>query len=631
MASESTTYRLNPKAPLAKILPNYADVETITRATTNKLLEPDLTKEQWLARQQAFEIQELEKLFKDPEFVKAFEATTANPIDTSSTTTTTPSPSSSVGDKPGTSGLSKKRPGDPVKSSSNKKAATPSPTTSTTTTSTLAPTTTTAAANDEMVYPGAGNNQDVDMGAADIEAHAAGQDARGYSGGFAGGVAEQNIYVDKPLTVSGGRMVRFGKVHRMLTYGLSHEYLPLTPAVAGVEVMTSSLAGIPWECAFYYMNPGELLSLEVGAKAHACHIRIVQRNPRVAFETNTTTTTLATLNQNKFGLKAIGLNKLQDIRMADVNVLTVQPGSDNMKPATIALETVTTRNTLDSAMYGVSQGSAQFTSTVPAQPFMIPLHYNKYAGFFNTTNGVTNQLTNGWYDVSKHIDQFDMGATVGMEIVNQSYKFKDAPLKAQLPYTEYLNATINGVNYANMLFNDHNTNKEFIQSTINGVGNLTTSAPSETQSAKITSRLNYNNQALATGFRTFLPLEKIQFSKNIDSDTKTSEYVQPSIHVGISPVPRLTTNTTTIPIQPQSWTDVQAYFEITATMEVFVPYEHHNTFQTTWHKPSYKLDMADGNMAVPNVPIKFGHFPQTPLTTTLVAANEPQPQLFKRK
>lgn len=613
VGDESRTYMLDPKHPNAKLLPNYAGVETITKATSNVQLEPDNSMGKWLQKQQQFEIQQLEKLFEDPQFSKIV-STTASSL--------------SIGDRPGTSGESnKKRPLDSTEAPVAKKNNLPTPPSSTPSTST-----TTSTTEMPTSRPGTGNNEDVDLSLnneamPDVAEHG----NRGYSGGFAASMEVDRVYVDKPLTVKGGRMVRFGKVHRMLTYGLASDYLPLTPAVTGVEVMTSSLVGIPWDCLFYYLNPGEQASLENGAKAHACHIRIVQRNPRVAFETNASDTALATLNQNKFGLKAIGLNKNQDIRMSDVNILTVQTGFNNMIPATVGLETLASKNTLDLAMYGVAQSNAAFTSTIPAQPFMIPLHYNRYAAFFNTTNGVANAAAIGWYDISKHIDQYDMGAMIGQEIVNMSYKFKDAPIKPQLPFADYLSQTINGVNYSNLSFNDHNTNKEFNQTNITSINNLTTSNPSETQTVKTTTRNNYDAQTSLAGFRSFLPLEKVQFSRNIDSDTNTSEYVQPSVHVGISPVPRLTTTGTTIPIQPNSWTDVQAYYEITATMEVFVPYEHHNTYGNAWHTNTYQVNLADGQVAVPNVPVRFGHYPQAAASAlTLNNDSVNKSTLFKR-
>lgn len=593
---DSKRYTIPKGSALAKQYPNYEGVETITPATTNIQLQPDMSVGQWVAKQQQFEIQQLQELFKDPNFVNAL-------FDTSS------SSSLSVGNNPGTSGVSStKRPGDSNVTSAPKKVSSTTTTTSAATPSPISSTSGPSSTSSSSMARAPGTGNDTDMDVAMAEGEGAG---RQYSGGFATGIAESNPYVDQPLTVNAGVTIKFQKVHRMLSYGLANELLGLTPAVAGVEVMTSSLAGIPWDVPFFYMNPGEQASLEPGARAISAHIKIVQRNPRVAFETNATTGDLATLNQNKFGLKAIGLNKVQDIRMADVVVTGVATAPANMVPNGIALETVASRNLLDLAMYGVSQANASFDLTIPAQPFMIPLHYNKYAGFFNTIDGVTNATPVGWYDISKHVIQYDMGTMVGQDIVNMSYKFKDAPLRPQLPFIEYLSQTIGGVNYANMVFNDHDTNKEFNLSNITSANNLTTSNPSETQAAKTTTRNNYDALVGATGFRTLVPLEKVQFCRNIDSDRHTSEYVQPSIHIGISPVPRLTPNSTTIGIQPNSWTDVQAYYEITATLEVFIPKEHHCTFANTWHKPLHRVRMADGNMPVGNVPIRFGHYPQT--------------------
>jgi hypothetical protein len=59
-----------------------------------------------------------------------------------------------------------------------------------------------------------------------------------------------------------------------------------------------------------YLTPGEHRSLPAGCEVVEVIVRIYQRNLRVAFETNAANYTLATLNQNKNGLKAIGLHSL---------------------------------------------------------------------------------------------------------------------------------------------------------------------------------------------------------------------------------------------------------------------------------------------------------------------------------
>jgi len=488
------------------------------------------------------------------------------------------------------------------------------------------------ALDEEMpnALPGTGDNMDTDFGVQGASSGGPASSGKYAPAGLAHAVAEDNIYVDRPISVKGGYMIRFGKVHRMLTYGFSSEILELRPqagttpnVVPALMAVSSSLATIPWDRAFYYLNPGEQASLPDGSKAHACHIRIVQRNPRVAFETNSSDTSLATLNQNKFGIKAVGLNTKEDIRMCNVT-LTAGDSPDNMKPSALALPTSAQMNTIDIGMYGVSQvanSETGFNTVVPCQPFMIPMHYNKYAAFVNVgqwpgASGPAQQYV-GWYDVSKHIAQYDMGAMIGKDIVNESYTFKDAPLKAQIPYVEYMLGSLGGVNYANCVFNDHNIGKEFNKTSITSIDNYPDSNPSETQTALSTTKDNYDSRVTVTNFRTNIPLEKVQFTKNIDSNRDTSCYVQPSIHVGISPVPRLSPQGDTTLLKPDSWTDVQAYYEITATLEVFIPYEHSCTHFGQWHKGISDVDMATAETTVPDIPIRMGHYPTTTAATLL--------------
>jgi len=470
--------------------------------------------------------------------------------------------------------------------------------------------------SDEMVgsIPGAAAEMEVDLAAAV---------GSGGPSGINNMPATTNIFIDRPISVAGGYTIEFSKVHHVLSYGFSNEIKLLraqagtapniVPALYGI---TTSLLNIPWDRLFYYLNPGEQFSLAKGARATRARVKIVQQKVRVAFETNTTTNALATLNQNVFGEKVIGLNTNQDVRIGTVHIASVSPAPENMKPATIRFPTAADMNAIDTRMYGQPQSAgAAFTTTVPAQPFEIPIHYNKYAASLNTAAGAAapnpQVKSVGWPDLSKHAIKYDMAAMAHKTIVDETYVFKDAPISGQLPYVEYMTGAINGVDYTNCVFNDHDVGKEFNKSSIGSISNYVTSNPSETQTALTTNMSNYDAKVTVTNFRTMIPLEKVQWTKNIDTNRNTGNYVQPSIHVGVSKVPRFTPEGDATLLSPDSWTDVQAYYIVTAELQVFVPYEHSSTHYGEWHKHISNIDMATNEFAVPDIPIRMGHYPTT--------------------
>ena len=593
----SKKYQIPPGGALAKKYPKYVGVETITPASTNEQLLPDDNIYSFVRRDRPstttmssidIERQELELMFNDKVFLSNLNKALKNDPNMSSI---------SIGDQPGTSGVQTR--GQKRKQDTQ---ATPS----------SAPEQPAAMPTSA---PGTGHDTDMEIGGASQASNTKSGTA---SAGLASQAAEMNIHVDKPLTVSGVRKVHFSKVHRFLSYGYANANTALTytlPAITPVQIraITTSLLEIPVDKLFLYMNYGEFNSLEPGAHATSVNVSVIQRNPRVAFETNESTTTLATLNQNKFGIRAIGLNTNSDVRMMNCKY-SAGTGATSMIPVTSTVMDTSDYDIIDSAMYGLDQSNVGFNATanIPTQPFMIPIHTNSYAVFLNTTGGTVNATPQGWYDISKYIDQFDMGATVGTAVANYSYNFKAAPLTDQLPFNEYISGTMGGINMNNIIFNDHRVEKEWDQSTIGSIASITTSAPTEANINITSSKNNYTNKLSAAGFRAGVPLEKVQYLKRIDSNSDTSNYVQPSLHVGISPVPRLTPGATDTALRPTSWTDVQAYFEVTAHMEVAIPFGHHNTHANTWNQNINGILMgAAQNTVVPILPSRMGHYVQS--------------------
>lgn len=396
----------------------------------------------------------------------------------------------------------------------------------------------------------------------DAVAPKTGQKGRGFAGGFSTATGPE-ITIPRPRNFYNGCSLLYNKVHRVMAYGIANAILPRTDE-AGLYVSTS-LMEIPVDKLMLYMNPGEIASLPPGAYAKSCHVKVVQRNPRVAFETAATSTALATLNQNKFGIKAVGLNNVRGIRVEN-RFFNNFNATEPMIPISTDLASYANLNT---AMYGVPNSDPAFDTTIPASPFMIPMAMPNYLCCVNIAHDALTNLDAGWYSLAEHVTQFDMQATAGTEILNYDYTFKYAPLTPQLAAINYVRDPIR-----------FTSDSSQVVDRIDILG-IPVDAPANT--SELTTPLtltsaSYNRTAAFDDL-----LEQGQRVKKVG--TQIHPYaVQPSVHIGISPVPRLTTTVNTI--LGNSWTDVQAYYEIEATLEVGFAMPHHNT-----HLDSHNIEM----------------------------------------
>lgn len=434
----------------------------------------------------------------------------------------------------------------------------------------------------------------------------------GSSGGFATATGPITT-VARPLNYSNSGGLVFEKVHRLLSYGLAsvsidHELNTNAATTSPIVLVTTSLMEIPWDRPFFYLSPGELDSLPKGSFVKSVHIEVVQRNPRVAFETAASGSGLATLNQNKFGIKAIGLNSLNGMRVTSRRY-TAFNASEPMIPTTT---TVSKYDDIDTAMYGQKQSSASFDKAIPSTCFMVPIHIPNYLTCWNNGHDleITDGQDTGWYSLAEHVTQFDMQATAGTKIIDASYKPSYAPLKEQTQYAEYLRGQlgpvsasgIGGINFNAFTYTDGDTTKQVTKITINDLNSAANSNPIEDYTTADTVKSGF------TAGSRYRILERGQLSKTIDRGDN-AKCMQPSIHVGISPVPKLTSTTNVI--TPINWTDVQAYYEIKATMHVGYNFPHHNTYQSEFNIEANEVKMGVLNEAIDTAyPARFGKYHQ---------------------
>lgn len=367
----------------------------------------------------------------------------------------------------------------------------------------------------------------------------------------------------------------YRKVHRFTTFGLAYKPIAVTRGSTGNTwtdyFMTTPLAEIPWNRLFMYMNPSEYALLPLGSEVEHLHIQIRQRNVRVAFNTNSTTSELATLNQNKNAIYADGL-----LQYCGGN--NIQPTSFDANQAMVVTGINTELNNskyqaMVDQFYGVQNTNPGFATGSPRHQFGIPYILPYYYAPMTSSNDDT---LSGWPCLQEFYHEFNADETSNSVFLERSYKPRmgliTTPIAAIVnAYPSYGTAggTVQvakgtGLSNANTLTN-------YVMGTTH---------PTNVQSRDDdTSTNSFGNAALDTYFSSMsFPyqinqiIEKDQiFTRGLKhADNYTGS--QPSLHIGIQPVQALTTKNMSDTSIDNSFTDTQCYWEVVCTAKVRVQY-----------------------------------------------------------
>lgn len=351
----------------------------------------------------------------------------------------------------------------------------------------------------------------------------------------------------------------YRKVHRFITYGLA--YKPITkqvgtaPNIIKYYVMTTPLAEIPWDFVPLYINRSEWEILPLGSSIAKARVQVLQRNVRVAFPTNSTASNLATLNQNKNVITAIGLNKKVDaVPIKYTSFQAEQP----MIPTNFDEWKYTDMTAMSMDMYGAQDYTA-FATQTPRHQMGIPQTLKNYLGLlYRQYDGNID----GWECLQEHYREHDADSSTGNVILQSEYHPAVGIIRP--PQRQIV--------------------RKFIDNTIKINRGSHTLDPRETtvamdpktgdpQSSK-DSLINVQKVSDAKPFGLNNWVQKIE---------KCQEYyqgvfnhnpprVQPTIHIGIQPTIALTTANLVTDQTNSSFTDTQGYFEVVAEAEVNTSY-----------------------------------------------------------
>lgn len=395
---------------------------------------------------------------------------------------------------------------------------------------------------------------------------------QGSSGNPLGEDSARPFRLPKPIISIQHNVNYYRKVHRMFTYGLA--YNPNAGDSESIRYITTPLGVVPWDWLGFYLNPSEHALLPSGSSVSKVKCTVYQRNVRVAFPVNASTSTgLATLNQNKDIIYAIGLNKAVDTFPAQ---LTPGTGDNSMKPTVGDKLSTTHIRTYVDQWYGKSMSD----TIAPRHQFGQPFNCQHYAVMVYNING-EGDTPDGWECLQSHINEADADSTSGGELVSVEYHPKvGLCTNPKTPVVRnYPRGGLSIIRGSHVL-EKHATNI-----------NIT-----DTPEVLINTSSAILSTVPATGKDVIQQIEKCQdFGYGLFN--LETPAVQPSLHVGVQPVRSTSFNAAN---PDASFVDVQAFFEIVAECWIDTNY---STYRPLTTQPNVRI----GNRYIAaNASLRYG-------------------------
>nr|WPR17925.1 MAG: capsid protein [Chemarfal virus 36] len=391
--------------------------------------------------------------------------------------------------------------------------------------------------------------------------------------------------IERPLSIFGNKISTYKKSHKFMTFGFASntiiESIPNQDAF-----MSTYLAEIPWHIPALYLNQSEFDLLPVSARVKSVSIDVIYRGSTIQFETAQTATGLATLNQiNDIGF-AHGLNRTgwgSNVRFGSFSATQPMIPDSVNKPIYQPIAGIYRGMVRD--YYGSNNNSVTFQGDVPKHQVARQTFLYNYWAMSTRGNTATpaQAMFGGWPCLAEKIEQMDGKTCVNQVITSSTYSPKFAPIKPPLrsqghglPWPAQ-NNTISVPGLGDMI------NRR--QANI-AIANVVPSNGGIQATSTEASAANANTVAVEPVFNIYTPIEKSQYGQSGYWGIPGG-HIQPSIHVGVQPVPALSSAALLIEDgQFNNWTDTRAYWEVVATMVV------------EDHQPT-----AFPYAAVPNVPL----------------------------
>lgn len=434
--------------------------------------------------------------------------------------------------------------------------------------------------------------------------------------GGASSDGQVEYHIQKPLSMFGDRINTYRKSHKFMTFGLAPAILtPGAPGNAADRWLTSYLAEIPWHVPAFYLNQSEFNLMPVGTHCIEVSIQVIYRGSTIQFETASTSSGLATLNQINDIAVANALNKTGWGSNVSYTGFGTGSASQSMLPTGIAKPkykpVAGDYRGMINDYYGTDNSDPNFASYIPhhqigRQCFL----YNYWAMSTRTADNVTSptpttNLYGGWPAVAEKIKQMDGKTCVNQVVITSTYTPKMGQLKTPLkhlgiglPYPN-IGGTVNVVTQGNLVApRSLNAKRDAAPATgVNDQKNGDRWTIGEQESNF--SNDNTGDALTVPTWDIYSPIEKSQVSRT-GFWGQQDAHIQPSIHIGVQPVPSLSTAALLAEDGVfNMWTDTRAYWEVIATMKVKEFNPTHMPYATVSNVPQGDVIMELPTTAMP--------------------------------
>lgn len=403
--------------------------------------------------------------------------------------------------------------------------------------------------------------------------------AQGEGGGDSYG--QTAYYVDRPFSKFGLKENVYHKSHKFMTFGLAPNVITGTADLE--RFLMTYLAEVPWHVPAFYMNQSEFDLLPFGTKVKAVHVKCIYRGSTIQFETNQSSTQIATLNQINDIAYAHALNKTgwgSDFSFISFDATNPMLPTGIQGPKYRASTGTSPYRGMVADYYGTNNdGSGTATNFVNYIPHhQIGRHTFLYNYFGITTKSAittpTNNINNmygGWYPFANKITQADGKTMVNTVVTESSYEPKmgwlKQPLRTITHGVPFPQASTGANGAITIPVGGHlpSARKATLQRTLD--------ANEGFQLSQSETTIDHSNVFGTTATTIpipdiYTPIEKSQVSRS-GWWGEQDPHIQPSLHIGVQPVPAVSTaallaNNTGF----NQWTNCRAYWEVQATMIV---------------------------------------------------------------
>lgn len=401
---------------------------------------------------------------------------------------------------------------------------------------------------------------------------------QGGSGDGNAGPADPVYAPERPFSSQGTKLSRFRKVHRFMTFGLAHSFIAknltlrnrannATTTTQPVNVLTTFLADIPWDKPYLYMTPAEYNLLGPGAVVKSVNIKIVHRGNRIAFETAASTTQLATLNNIQNIACSYGLNKTSW-------GMNIKPNAFNTTYKMIVSDFELDNYNDDYIQNWYGLGQTQNTD-LPDHQLGYKTLLRRYfalvaATYASAAAAPQDYALNGWPSLHKHLQFYDGKTTINQVIGEFEYTPNNGLIKRKPRYKRF-GVPMTGQSQTGVADMRINVNRNDVLpdiATINGLTASDNSAIAVAPANVTRENVAYSDVASTTENDLYrLSIEKAGHTIEGSWGPATDKNkIQPSIHIGIQPIPALTTDD--LATNSKRFTDCQADWEVFAEMIV---------------------------------------------------------------